>query len=171
MAHFPVNHPLRPLYRALSGLAAVYVLLFGIVGLVQTTSKHVAVFDQHGVWVLALRANPAFAVLSIVAGVVILVATLIGRNLDHFVYVIAGVVFMVSGMAMMTLLQTNANFLGFSMITCIVSFILGIIWLTAGLYSKSGSHEQQHEEEQFRHRGAIPIAHAEAREAAHRAES
>ena len=32
MAHFPVNHPLRPLYRTLAGLVGAYLLVFGIVG-------------------------------------------------------------------------------------------------------------------------------------------
>ena len=30
MAHNPVNHPLRPLYRVLGGLSGLYVLLFGV---------------------------------------------------------------------------------------------------------------------------------------------
>src|SRR5258706_3048929 len=38
MSHYPVNHPLRPLYRVLSALAAIYILVFGVVGLVQTGS-------------------------------------------------------------------------------------------------------------------------------------
>jgi uncharacterized protein DUF4383 len=153
MAHFPVNHHLRPLYRALAGLAGLYVLLFGIVGFVQTSGK-ISMFDQHGQWVLGIRANPAFALLSIVAGAIIVVASLIGRNIDHFVYIGAGVVFMVAGMTMLVLLETNANFLGFSMTTCIVSFVLGTIYLTAGLYTKAGSREQAQAEDAFRHRSA-----------------
>jgi predicted PurR-regulated permease PerM len=34
MAHTPVNHPLRPFYRVLSGLVGLYVVLFGILGLI-----------------------------------------------------------------------------------------------------------------------------------------
>ena len=42
-------------------------------------------------------------------------------------------------MAMMTLLQTDLNLLGFTMATCIVSFVIGLVLLTAGLYGKTGS--------------------------------
>jgi hypothetical protein len=164
MAHFPVNHHLRPLYRALAGLAGLYVLLFGIVGFVQTRGK-LDTFAQQGQWVLGLRANPAFAMLSIVAGLVIVLASLIGRNIDRYVYLGAAVVFMVAGMAMMVLLQTNANFLGFSMTTCIVSFVLGTIFLTAGLYTKVGSREQARAEDEFRHRSASARPPAEQRAA------
>jgi hypothetical protein len=153
MAHIPVNHPLRTVYRALCGLVGLYVLVFGVVGLVQT--RGLSLFQQHGLpWVLGLRANPAFALLSIVAGAVILLATLVARNIDHFVYLAGGVVFMVAGMAMMALMQTDANIFGFTMTNCIVSFIIGTILLAAGLYTKSGSQEQAAAEDQFRHSGA-----------------
>ena len=32
MAHFPVNHPARPLYRVLAGLIGLYILVFGVYG-------------------------------------------------------------------------------------------------------------------------------------------
>ena len=32
MAHFPVNHPARPLYRVFAGLVGVYILVFGVLG-------------------------------------------------------------------------------------------------------------------------------------------
>ena len=32
MAHIPVNHPARPVYRAIAGLIALYILIFGIFG-------------------------------------------------------------------------------------------------------------------------------------------
>lgn len=140
LLHLPVNHHLRPLYRALAGLAGLYVLVFGIAGFSQ--SRGLSLFAQHDLpWVLGLRTNPAFALLSIASGAVILVATVVGRNLDHLVYLAAGIIFMLAGIAMMLLLQTPANFLGFSMSNCIVSFILGLVTFTAGLYGRSGTAE------------------------------
>src|SRR6266545_4114447 len=124
MLHTPVNHHLRPLYRTLAGLAGVYVLLFGIIGLVQT--RGLDFFAQHDLpWVLGLRTNPAFSILSIGAGLVMLV-----------------------------LQRTDANFLGFSVSNCVASFILGIITGTAGLYGKVGSVETESAEESFRHGSA-----------------
>ena len=69
-------------------------------------------------WALGLRANPGFAVISIVAGAIILVCAMIGRNIDRYVNVVGGLFFMVVGMGMLLLMRTDANFLGFSMANC-----------------------------------------------------
>ncbi len=136
MSHLPVNHPLRPLYRVLAAVAGAYTLVFGIVGFTQT--RDTALFAQTNLpLALGLRTNLAFALLSIVGGAVILVSAVIGRNLDAFVNIVGGIVFMVVGMAMLGLLRTDVNFLGFSMSTCIVSFILGTVVFAAGLYGRS----------------------------------
>jgi len=137
ISHLPVNHPLRPLYRVLSALVGAYTLVFGIVGFSQT--RGTPLFAQaHLPWVLGLRTNPAFAVLSIVAGLVLLVGVLVGRNLNFMVSLFGGIGFMVVGMLMLGLLRTDANVLGFTVTTCIVSFVLGSIIFTAGLYGRTG---------------------------------
>ncbi|HEU4425714.1 MAG TPA: DUF4383 domain-containing protein [Pilimelia sp.] len=148
--HTPVNHPLRPLYRVIGGLAGLYVLLFGIVGLVETRGTEL--FGHPSAHAMGLRTNLAFSLLSIVAGVVILGAAVIGRNIDQKVNMIGGWAFMVIGMAMLALLQTDANFLNFSVATCVVSFVIGLALLTAGLYGKVGTAEDAEAEEAFRHR-------------------
>ena len=63
----------------------------------------------------------------------------IGGNVAHWINLIGAVVFLVAGMAMMILLQTDLNFLGFTMATCIVSFVIGLVLFTAGLYGKTGT--------------------------------
>jgi hypothetical protein len=136
MAHTPVNHPLRPLYRVLAGTAGLYVLVFGIVGAVQTAGTQT--FGNPAEYALGLRTNLGFAVLSIVAGVLIIMATVLGRNIDRMVNQVAGYAFVVMGFLMLALLQTDANFLNFSVSTCIVSFVIGLVLLTAGLYGKIG---------------------------------
>jgi hypothetical protein len=139
--HIPVNHPLRPLYRVLAALVGIYTLIFGIVGFTQTQGK--PLFAQSNLpWVLGLRTNLAFALLSVGGGAVLLLAVIIGRNLDYFVNIVGGLIFMVVGMLMLGLLQTDANFLGFTVTNCIVSFILGTIVFTAGLYGRTGSESQ-----------------------------
>jgi hypothetical protein len=150
MAHIPINHHFQPLFRALAGLCGLYVLVFGIVGFVETSDLDF--FAQDGLpWVLGLKANAAFAVLSIVAGAVVVVANVIGRNVARWVNLIAGIVFLVAGMAMLIVLRTDLNILGFTMTTCIVSFILGIVFFIAGLYGRTGTTTEALREEQFRH--------------------
>jgi hypothetical protein len=148
-SHFPINHRLQPMYRVLAALAGIYVLAFGIAGVIRTAGK--PFFDQVGdTTVLGLRSNLAFAILSIVAGVIVLGGALIGGNLDHFINLVAGIVFLVAGFLMMLLLQTNADFLNFHMATCIVSFVIGLVLLTAGLYGRVGTNADHAREEHFR---------------------
>ncbi|GAA1805763.1 DUF4383 domain-containing protein [Planosporangium flavigriseum] len=139
MAHIPINHPLRPLYRALSGLVGLYILIFGLIGFFR--SSDFDFFGSHGAWVLGMRTNPAFAVLSVVAGAALLAGAVIGRNLFVLVNLAAGVVFLLAGITMLTLLRTEANFLAFSMVNVNVSFIFGMLFLAAGLYGKVGPTE------------------------------
>jgi hypothetical protein len=154
MAHIPVNHPLRPLYRALAALAGLYVLIFGIVGVTET--NNLSFFAQHNLpYVLGLRTNMAFSVLSIIAGVVIVICAVIGRNLDHYIYLAGGLVFMLVGMLMLGLMRTDANFFGFSMVNCIVSFVIGMVLFAAGLYGKTGSSAEMLTEHAHR-RGPDP---------------
>jgi hypothetical protein len=131
-----VNHHLRPLYRVLAALSGLYVLVFGIAAV-----AHVAdggFFARDGLpTVLGLRGNRAFASLSILAGVALIAAAVIGGNLDRWVNLIAGVVFLSAGMAMMTVMQTGLNLLGFTMTTCIVSFVIGLVLFAAGLYGRT----------------------------------
>jgi hypothetical protein len=138
LMHLPVNHPLRPLYRVLAGLVGGYSLVFGIAAFTRT--KGTPLFAHTDLpWVLGLRANLAFALLSIFSGAVLAVCAVIGRNLDFLVNTLGGLVFMAVGMLMLGLLQTDANFLGFSMTNCVVSLVLGTIVFTAGLYGRTGS--------------------------------
>jgi Domain of unknown function (DUF4383) len=154
MAHFPVNHHLQPLYRVLAGLAGAYVLAFGITALVRT--REIPWFAQRGLpSALGLHANRAFAVLSIVVGLILFVGAIIGGNLDRWINLIAGVVFLVAGMAMMILMQTSFDYLGFTMATCIVSFVIGLLLSLAGLYGRVGTVEDVECEERHRH-GAGP---------------
>jgi hypothetical protein len=160
LLHLPVNHHLRPLYRALAGLAGLYVLVFGILGFAR--SRGLPLFAQpynhHLPWVLGLRTNPAFSILSILAGLVVLIGVVVGRNLDHYIGMVAGAVFFLSGMAMMTLLQTHLNLLGFSMVNCIASFLIGLVFATAGLYSRIGSTDDASGREAQRH-GEVVAQH------------
>lgn len=142
MSHIPVNHPMRPFYRFLAGVAGLYVLVFGIVALTET--RGLAAFGTHAsdhAWALGLRANLGFAVISIAAGAIVLAGVLIGRNVDRVVNIYGGLAFMIVGMAMLLLLQTNANFLAFSMSNCVVSFIIGTVLFSAGLYAKTGKRQ------------------------------
>jgi hypothetical protein len=159
MVHLPINHPLQPLYRLLAGLTGAYVLAFGIVGVLRTGGR--PFFAQEDLpYVLGLHANRAFAILSIVVGTFLLASVVIGGDVHRWVTLVSGVVFLVAGLIMLVLERTDFNFLGFTPITSIVSFIIGLVLLIAGLYGKVGTMLDLRREEEFRHgRGPDPTQH------------
>jgi hypothetical protein len=157
MLHLPINHPLQPLYRTLAGLAGAYILAFGIIGIVETWGT--PFFGRQPTWVLGLRTNLAFSVLSTVVGAIVVVGALIGRNVDRFINMIAGVVFLFAGLIMLALLHTDLNLLNFTVATCIMSFIFALVFGLAGLYGRVGDPREVRAEESFRHGGYDPIRH------------
>lgn len=148
VAHIPVNHPARTLYRIFAGLIGLYILLFGLIGAASTWGE--PLFARDGDWVLGLRTNLAFSLISVVFGAVILVGASHRGNLGHYMMLVIGVVFMVTALTMMALLQTDLNFLNFSMSTVIVSMVFGLLVFATGLYDKVGSAEDAEAENRFR---------------------
>lgn len=149
-SHLPKNHRFRNLYRCVAAVAAGYCLVFGIVGCIRGHGH--SVFYQGSLWALGLRTNVAMSVLSIVVGGVILTALAIGHNVDRVVNLVGGAGFILTGLLMLALLRSNADFLNFGVSTCIVSFIIGLVLLTAGLFGEVATEEHRQAEEEFRHR-------------------
>lgn len=135
MGHNPVNHPLRPVYRAIAGLTGLYLLVFGIMGAIATAAD--GLFGRNTERVFGQQTNLAWSVLSAVAGLVVLAALALGRNLDVAVDTYLGWSLLVVGVAMMALMRTDANLFNFSMSTVLVTFGAGLLLITAGLYSKT----------------------------------
>jgi hypothetical protein len=137
LSHLPVNHHLRPLYRALAGLAGLYLLVFGVVGLVR--SAGLDPFAQEDLpKILGQQVNPAQSVLDIVLGAAVVVSVVLGRNIDHYVNFWVGHVLYVVGIAMLSLLRTDANFLGYNVTNVIVTLILATVIVCGGLYGRVG---------------------------------
>jgi Domain of unknown function (DUF4383) len=151
MSHIPVNHHLRPLYRALVVLVAVYVLIFGVVGVIQSAGSEL--FSRDDITALGLRTNLAFSIASLAAGGLILLSVVLGRGVYYVMGLWGGVAFMVVGITMLALLQTDLDVLNFSIATVIVSFVIGILLFSAGLYGRSGTSAAARAEEAVRHGG------------------
>jgi hypothetical protein len=141
MAHNPVNHPARPIYRSIGGLTGLYLVIFGVFGLLQTSDA--GFFDQDGeTLVLGQGANLGYSVIALLLGLVVLIATGLGRNVDVFVDKWLGYGFMVLGLAELAVLRTDANYLNFTVSTCVVAMIVGLVLLMAGMYGKVGTEEE-----------------------------
>ena len=134
MAHNPVNHPLRPLYRAIAILSGAYLIVFGVVGLIQTSGENfTGANDKH---VLGQPSNMLWSIIALAVGGIVLLASLIGRNADTAVNKYFGWGLLVVGSYGLAFSRTDANVLGFSIVTVIVTYIVGLLIVTAGLYSK-----------------------------------
>ncbi|GGJ92508.1 hypothetical protein GCM10010123_23000 [Pilimelia anulata] len=153
MLHMPVNHPLREVFRAFAGIVGGYVFAFGVVGLFASWGE--PLFSRADLWALGLRTNPAFALLSILVGGVVLSAAVLGHRFAHWVNLVGGIVFLAAGVAMLGLMQTPANLLNFSVATCVASYLMGMAMLLAGLYDRIGSPAEAAAEDAFRHRRAM----------------
>jgi hypothetical protein len=134
MAHNPVNHPLRPIYRALGFLAGVYLVVFGIVGLIRTSGHDFS--GDIGIRVLGQQANMLWSIISLILGAIILLATVIGRNADTETDRILGWGLLVIGAYGLATIRTDADFFGFSIATVVVNFLLGMVLIMTALYSK-----------------------------------
>jgi Domain of unknown function (DUF4383) len=149
MAHYPVNHPLRPLYRALSGLVGVYLIIFGIVGVVVTSGD--GLFGRAGHRVLGQGANLFWSIVCLILGAIVLVTTLLGRNLMTETDSYVGWGMLVVGTYGLATARTNANVLDFTIATVVVTYLLGLVLITAGLYGKVGTEEESRAEQEAAH--------------------
>ena len=148
MAHNPVNHPLRPIYRAIAGIVGVYFIVFGVLGLILTADE--GLFGRAGDSVFGQGTNLFWSIVSIVLGVVVVAATVLGRNRDVLVDTYVGWALLVIGSFSLAVIRTDANFLDFSVSTVIVCYLAGLALILAGLYSKTAPMEQTSEPRQVR---------------------
>lgn len=151
MAHLPVNHPSRPFFRIVTFAVGGFLAVFGLVGIIVTWGE--PLFDRGDHWVFGLRTNPAFALLSLLVGLVVASGAVYGRNVDHFLNLGGGMVFLLSGFVMQIVLHTPLNLLNFSLTNCSTAYVIGMIMLTAGLYGKTGSPQVEEDEDKLRHGG------------------
>ncbi|MFI2649273.1 MULTISPECIES: DUF4383 domain-containing protein [Micromonospora] len=140
MAHTPVNHPARPVYRAIGGLVGLYFVVFGVLGIIASAGDDVLAQDDTKV--LGQGTNLGFSMLAILLGAAILVGTAIGRNLDVAINQWLAYALMVLGLAELAFLHTDANIFNFSILTDIVVLALSLVLLMAGMYGKVGTDDE-----------------------------
>lgn len=140
MAHNPVNHPARPVYRAIAGCTGLYLVIFGVLGAVQNSGAEL--FAQDDTRLLGQGTNLGWSLASAALGVIILIAVGIGRNVDTQVNKFLAYAFLALGLAELAVLRTDANYLNFTVSTCVVVMIAGLLLLMAGMYGKAGTDEE-----------------------------
>jgi Domain of unknown function (DUF4383) len=140
MGHNPVNHPAQPIWRAISGLIGLYLVIFGVLGVIETAGNDF--FSQDDMSVLGQGTNLAHSVFSILIGLLVLATTGIGRNMDVAVNKPLAYVFMAIGLAGLAFLRTSANLFNLTMVTVIVTMLIGLVLLMTAMYGKVGSDDE-----------------------------
>ncbi|MEU7931121.1 DUF4383 domain-containing protein [Micromonospora echinofusca] len=141
MAHTPVNHPARPVYRAIGGLTGLYLVAFGVLGIVASAGNEVLAQDD--TQVLGQGTNLGFSLLSVLLGAAVLAGTAIGRNIDVMINQWLAYLLMVISLAGLAFIQTEANIFNFSVFTVIALMVLSLVLLMVGMYGKVGTDEEQ----------------------------
>lgn len=140
MAHHPVNHPARPIYRAIGGLAGLYMVIFGVLGVLEAGGADF--FTRDDTLLLGQGTNLGHSVITAAIGAIVLIATGLGRNVDAFVNTWIGYALIALGLAELAVLRTDANYLNATVATCIVTMLLGLLLLVAGMYGRVGSDDE-----------------------------
>ncbi|MEU7851218.1 DUF4383 domain-containing protein [Micromonospora parva] len=140
MAHTPVNHPARPIYRAIGGLTGLYLVVFGVLGIIASTGNEILAQDDTRV--LGQGTNLGFSLLSVLLGVVVLVGTVLGRNIDVAINQWLAYSLMVISLAGLAFIRTDANIFNFSITTVIVVMSAALVLLMVGMYGKVGTEDE-----------------------------
>lgn len=130
--HLPVDHRLSQVYRLTAGIMGLFLLTFGILGLV----NRVGFFDTGSHMTLGLNTNGALSILSIAVGTVLLAAAVRGGNTASTLTMVVGSVFVLAGFVGLFTLDSRYNFLNFRMQNVLFSFAVGLLLMTGGMYGR-----------------------------------
>jgi len=139
MAHNPVNHPARPIYRAIGGLTGAYLAAFGVAGVIATSGE--PFFSQSDMTAFGQGTNLANSVLSLLLGLVVLAGAAFGRNFDCVINKWSSWALLLVGGFSLAFMQTEINILNFSVATVVVAWVLSMVLLMAGMYGKVGNED------------------------------
>ncbi|MEV8523096.1 MULTISPECIES: DUF4383 domain-containing protein [unclassified Streptomyces] len=130
--HLPVDHRLSRVYRVGAGLMGLFLLVFGILGLLH----RIGFFDTGGDRVVGLDTNGTLSVLSVAVGLLLLYGMVRGGNFASSLNIVLGVAFLISGFVNLALIGTPRNFLAFGMQNVLFSFVVGLLLMVFGMYGR-----------------------------------
>jgi len=152
--HLPVDHRLNTVYRIGAGLMGLFLLVFGIFGVI----NQIGFFDTGGDTVIGLNTNGTLSVLSIVVGLLLFAGMVVGGNFASTLNMILGVLFIMNGFLNLGLLDTDYNFLAFKIQNVLFSFVVGLLLMVFGMYGRVGT-SLPHDNPYWRARHPEPSPH------------
>jgi hypothetical protein len=152
MLRSPLGSRLDLVHRIGAAVLGVGLGVFGILGFVDRL-EFLAV---HGKVVLGLASNGLLSAISLVVGAILIGAALRGGRISSTITVVVGLLFLLSGLVNLAVLDTKFNLLAFRLSNVVFSFIAGMLLLFLGAYGRfSGGLPVDNPYYQRRHRDAL----------------
>lgn len=126
------DHPVDIVHRVSAAALGVVLALFAAGGF----ASQPAFFSTRGPSVLGMFTNGALSVLSVVAAVVLLGAAFWGGRTASTVATGMGLVFLLSGLVHLGIVNTSANVLAFRLPNVFFSLVAGMVLAFLGLYGR-----------------------------------
>jgi len=118
-----------------AALVGGFLLVFGLLGF----ASGQAFFSTRGQSVLGMSSNGLLSALSVVVGVVLLVAAVRSPRTASTVMLVLGPLFLLSALVNAIVLGSRLNVLAFEMSNVIFSVVVGLPMLLVGAYGRIGS--------------------------------
>ncbi|WP_204692764.1 DUF4383 domain-containing protein [Geodermatophilus bullaregiensis] len=113
-------------------VVAGVIAVFGVLGLLNGLDF----FSTDGERVLGLSSNGLLSTISLVTAVVLVAAALRGPRIASTIMIVIGVLFLVSALANLAVLNTDFNFLAFGLSNVAFSVVAGLVLLMLGAYGR-----------------------------------
>jgi Domain of unknown function (DUF4383) len=109
-----------------------FLFVFGLVGLV----GGLRFLTTHGQHVLGLSSNGLLSTISVVVGLVLIGAALLGPRVASTVMMVFGCLFLLSALGNLAVLRTSLNLLAFEVRNVLFSIAVGLVLLVLGAYGR-----------------------------------
>ena len=113
-------------------MLGIGLCVFGVLGV----ANHLAVLTVRGKGLLGLASNGLLAAISLIVGGVLIGAALRGGRSSSTLTVAIGLLFLLSGLINLAVLDTKFNLLAFRLSNVIFSFVAGMLLLFLGAYGR-----------------------------------
>lgn len=146
--YLPPDHPLSRVYRAGAALFGVGLTTFGVLGF----ANQLAFFTVHGKVIWGLSSNGLLSAVSVVVGLGLVVAAVLGGAISSTTNVVVGALFLLSGLVNLAVMDTPFNVFAFRIQNVVFSLVAGMLLLFVGLYGRvSGGLTEDNPFVRYRH--------------------
>jgi hypothetical protein len=136
-------------HRSGAAVLGVGLCVFGVLGV----TYRLEFLAVRGPVLLGLASNGLLATISLIVGALLIGAALRGGRSSSTITVVVGLLFLLSGLLNLAVLDTKFNLLAFRMSNVIFSFVVGMLLLFLGAYGRfSGGLSPDNPYYQQRHR-------------------